>query len=63
MEIVKGILYVLAAIAVITFIAFGGFVIIFIGMVLGVLLSLISSVILTAGSLREYFRSKPKKSH
>lgn len=58
MGVLKGICYIVAAIAVLTVIVSGGVFIILAGIAVGLLLDVIGAVLFTATGLRAYFKSK-----
>jgi len=61
-SVLKGIGYLIAAIAVLTVLFSGGILIVAVGMALGILVSLISMTLFTASSLKAFFEEDtPKK--
>lgn len=60
MGVLKGIGYLILAVAVLTVLVFGGAFIVIVGVLFGCVLSLIGSTIFTASSLKSFFESKDK---
>jgi len=60
-SVFKGIGYLIAAIAVLTVLFSGGFLVIAIGFAIGLLLSVTSMIFFTASALRSFFESDPGK--
>lgn len=62
MGILKGIGYLIAAIAVLTVLFFGGAIVLIIGVVLGLVLNMVGLTVFTATSLKAFFSSEAKSS-
>jgi K+-transporting ATPase c subunit len=62
MAVLKGIGYLILAVAVLTVLFFGGAFIIVVGILFGLLMSVVGTTVFTASSLKTYFSSEEKHS-
>lgn len=62
MQVLKGIGYLILAVAVLTVLFFGGAFIIVVGVVIGLVMSAVGSTVFTASSLKAYFSAEDKHS-
>lgn len=62
MRVLQGIGYLVAAVAVLTVLFFGGVFIIGAGILVGLVMSAVGSTVFTAGALKAYFSSEEKHS-
>jgi hypothetical protein len=62
MGVLKGIGYLILAVAVLTVIFFGGIFIIGVGILFGLVMSAVGTTVFTASSLKAYFSSEAKHS-
>ena len=62
MQVLKGIGYLILAVAVLTVLFFGGAFILVVGSVIGLVMSVVGSTVFTASSLKAYFSSEAKHS-